>query len=217
MDRQSLAQLRSKAESFYQLASQRAARVPVKARVVLGLFLVAAVLMAVHTALTAKDASLHLKVQHGFHGAQVSVWVDGELAFSNKITGAAKKKFGLIPTDVVQGSLSQIIPVRSGQHKVRVRVEPDDATPQEDSISGDFAANTEHSLSVSARHSSLSLAWQGSGSAPVETASSFAWFSRYAGSLFLTIAGSIMSAVAGYVLRELPGRLGSNSNSTPKA
>jgi hypothetical protein len=30
--------------------------------------------------------------------------------------------------------LSQIIPVRSGQHNVRVRIEPDDAAMQEDTI-----------------------------------------------------------------------------------
>jgi hypothetical protein len=216
MDRQDLAELRSKAASLYQQASQRTALVPVKARVVFGFFLLAALLMAVHTAFTAKDSSLHLKLQHGFHDAQVSLWVDGDLAFSGKITGSAKKKFGLIPTDLMQGSLSQIIPLRSGTHKVRVRIEPDDAAAQEDSITGDFASNTERSLFVSARHSSLSLSWQGSGGAPAESASSFSWFSRYAGSLFLTIAGSMMSAVAGYVLRELPGRLVSNSNSTPK-
>lgn len=92
-----------------------------------------------------------LKLQHGFHDAQVSLWVDGDLAFSGKITGAAKKKFGLIPTDSVRGSLSQIIPVRYGQHSVRVRIEPGDAAMQEDSIGGDFAHNTERDLSVSAR------------------------------------------------------------------
>jgi hypothetical protein len=123
----------------------------------------------------------------------------------------------LIPTDSVQGSLSQIILVRSGQHNVRVRIEPDDATMQEDSISGNFTHNTERALSVSARHSGLSLSWQGTGSAPAETFSSFGWFSRYAGSLLLTIAGSIMSALTGYAIRELPGRLRSTSGSAPKA
>ena len=134
MNREHIAQLRAKTALFYQHARQWAARVPVKARVVLGLFLVAALLMAVHTALTAKDASLHLKLQHGFHNAQVLVWVDGDLAYSGKVTGSPKKRFGLIPTDSVQGSLSQIIPVRSGQHEVRVRIEPDDATMQEDGM-----------------------------------------------------------------------------------
>jgi hypothetical protein len=217
MNQESIAQLRAKAGSLYQQARLAVERLPVKARVLLGLFLVAALLMAIHTALTAKDANLHLKLQHGFRDAQLSVWVDGDLAFSGKVTGSTKKKFGLIPSDSVQGSLSQIIPVRSGQHNVRVRIEPDDAAMQEDSTSGDFARNTERELLVSARRSSLSLSWQGIGSAPVETSSSFAWISRYAGSLFLTLAGSIMSAIAGYAIRELPARFRSTSDATPKA
>jgi translation initiation factor IF-1 len=133
-NRDHMAQLRIKAALLYQQGLQWAARVPVKARVVLVLFLVAAFLMAFHTALTAKDSSLHLKMQHGFHNAQFSVWVDGDLAFSGKVSGSTRKKFGLIPTDSVQGSLSEIIPVRSGRHKVRVRIEPDDAAMQEDGI-----------------------------------------------------------------------------------
>jgi hypothetical protein len=216
MNRESIAQLCATAGSRYQQARLWIERVPIKARVLLGLFLVAALLMAIHTALTAKDANLHLKLQHSFRDAELSVWVDGELAFSGKVTGSTKKKFGLIPTDSVQGSLSQIIPVRSGEHKVRVRVEPNDAAMQEDSTSGDFAHKSERELLVSARRSSLSLSWQGTGSAPLETSSSFAWISRYAGSLFLTLAGSIMSALAGYAIRELPARLRSTSNSTPK-
>ncbi len=217
MSREHIAQLRAQAGLLYQQACQWTTRVPVKARVLLGLFLAAALLLALHTALTAKDASLHLKLQHGFRNAQVSVWVDGDLAYSGKVTGSTRKKFGLIPTDSVQGTLSQIIPVHSGQHNLRVRIEPDDAAMQEDSISGNFAHNTERDLSVSARHSSLSLSWQGTGSAPAESSSSFAWLSRYAGSLLVTIVGSIMSALAGYAIRELPNRLRSTADVTPKA
>src|SRR5215470_10869235 len=161
MNRQYIDRFHANAAIVWQQARQAAARVSIKARVVLGLFLVAAVFLAAYTGLTAKDSSLHLKVQHGFHNAQVSVWVDGDLAYSGTITGSTKKRFGIIPTDSVQGTLSQIIPVRSGQHNVRVRVSPDDATAQDDTISGDFARNSERDLSVSARHSGLSLAWQG--------------------------------------------------------
>jgi hypothetical protein len=217
MNPEQIAQLRAKARSLCQSAVLWVRRVPLKARVLLGFFLVAAILMALYTALTAKDASVHLKLQHSFRSAQVSIWVDNDLAFSGKITGAAKKKFGLIPTDAQQGSLSRIIPVRSGQHNVRVRLEPDDAAMQEDSINGDFAHNAERDLTVSARHSGMSLSWQGTGSAPPESVSGFAWLSRYAASLILTITGSIMSALAGYVLRELPARLRASADATPKA
>jgi hypothetical protein len=216
MNRQHIAQLRAKAALLCQQARQVAAHLPMKARVVLGLFLVSAVLMATYTALTARDSSLHLKVQHGFHNAQVSVWVDGDLAYSGAVTGSAKKRFGFLPTDSVQGTLSQIIPVRSGQHTVRVRIAPDDATAQDDTISGEFARNTERDLAVSARHSGLSLAWQGTSSAEAATSSSFAWLSRYAGSLLLTIAGSVISALTGFAIRELPSRLRSTTDSAPK-
>jgi hypothetical protein len=217
MNTERIAQLRAKAALLDQQAMQWIKRVPLKARILLGLFLLAAVLMAIHTALTAKDASLHLKLQHGFRSAQLSVWVDDEVAFSGKITGATKKRFGLIPTDAQQGSFSQIIAVRSGRRSIRVRIQPEDAAPQEDNITGDFASNVERDLSVSARKNGLALSWQGTGSAPVETASSFSWLSRYASSLFLTITGSIMSALAGYAIRELPARLRSAPDSTPKA
>jgi hypothetical protein len=217
MNNATRAQLRAQAALLKQQAMQWIKRVPVKARVLLGLFLVAALLMALHTALTVRDASLHLKLQHGFRSAQVSLWVDDDLVFSGKITGAAKKKFGLIPTDSQQGSLSQIIPLRSGQHNIRVRIQPEDASPQEDSISGDFPRNAERDLSVAARKNGLSLSWQGNSSVPAETASSFAWISRYAASLFLTLTGSIMSALAGFAIRELPARLRSSPESTPKA
>jgi len=218
MSREHIAQLRAKSALFYERACQLTARIPVKARVVLALFLVAAVLLAVHTALTAKDASLHLKLQHGFHSAQVLVWVDNDLAYSGRVTGSTKKRFGLIPTDSVQGSLSEIIPLRSGQHKVEVRIEPDDATMQEDNISGYFDHHAERDLSVSVRQSGLSLSWLGTTSiSQAETSSSFVWFSRYAGSFLLTIAGSIVSALTGYAIRELPARVRSTSESVPKA
>lgn len=62
MDRRNIVYLRANARNL-------AAGVSMKGRVVLGLFLVGAVLIAIYTAITEKDSSLHLKVQHGFHSA----------------------------------------------------------------------------------------------------------------------------------------------------
>lgn len=217
MNRQQIARLRETAVSLCKRGRACAARVPLRARIILGLFLASAALMSIYIALTANDASLHLKLQHDFHSAQVAVWVDDDLAYSGRITGSTRKKFGLIPSDSVQGNLSQIIPVRSGQHNIRLRVEPDDVAVEENSINGSFSHHTERDLVVSARHRGLSLSWQGIGKVPGETSSSFDWLSRYAGSFFLTITGSIMSALAGYAIRELPARMRSTPDSTPKA
>ncbi len=203
MDQERIAQLRTQVAQLGQQGRSWLSRIPVKARWALGLFLLAALFMALHTTFFAKNASLHLRVQHDFRGADLSVWVDGDLAYSGKLQGSVKKKFGLIP-ESVQGSLSQIVPVSSGTHQLRVRVVADDGSSQEDSISGDFASNAERELSVLARHRGVSLAWRGNSSTPQSSGSG--WFSHYAGTLFLTIAGSIISALTGFVLKELPAR-----------
>jgi hypothetical protein len=80
-----------------------------------------------------------------------------------------------------------------------VRVVSEDGTTQEDSIIGDSARNTERELSVSARHSELSLAWQATNTSGPSSRSG--WFAGYAGTLFLTIAGSIISHLCTHRVR----------------
>jgi hypothetical protein len=215
MQEQSSVDLRVRWISTWQRIKPALARVPAKAWVVLGLFLAAAVMMAVRTAISSRDAILHLRVQHGFRSAQISVWVDGDSAYSSRLSGSMKKRFGLIP-DSVQGTFSQSIPLSSGQHTIRVRVEPEGGSPMEDNIAGAFEKHSERDLSVNARKSGISLAWQGGTSTGDTDSPEAGWFSRYAGSLFLTIAGSIISALTGYAIRELPGYIRSRQNVEPR-
>jgi hypothetical protein len=215
MDQDRIQEIRAHAAVLWQKDRVWAARVPVKAWFVLGLFLLSAVLMGAYTAFAGRDASLRLKVQHSLRGAQLSVWVDGDLVYSGKLIGSARKKFGLIPD--VQGSLSETVPVSSGTHQVRIRVASDDGTVQEDSISGEFARNSQHTLYVFARRDDISLGWQGAPTAVAQSASSSTgFFSRYTGSLLLTIAGSIISALTGYAIRELPKQIASRQGEAPK-
>jgi hypothetical protein len=175
---------------------------------ILGLFLFAAALMAIHVTLVARDASLRLKVQHGLRSAQLSVWVDDDLVYSGKLVGTMKRKFGIIPD--LQGSLSETLPVPSGTHQVRVRVASDDGSAQESMITGEFARNSQRTLAVNARRSDVSLNWQGADASVTDSsASATGWFSRYAGALMMTVAGSIVSALAGYIIRELPKQIAS--------
>jgi hypothetical protein len=96
-----------------------------------------------------------------------------------------------------------------------VRVVSEDGPTQEDSVTGDFARNTERELSVSARHRELSLAWQATNTTGPPSGSG--WFAGYAGTLFLTIAGSIISALSGFALREVPAHIRARQNAEPKA
>ena len=216
MSRDDAGHVRLKAGFLFRQANEFITRIPPKVRVVSCLFIVAAVLIAVYSQLTAKNSVLHLKLQHSFRSAQISVWVDGDLGYSGRVSGLTRKRFGLIPTDSLQGSLSEIVPVSSGQHNIRVRVEPEGAVTQEDRISGSFVSNNERALLVSARQSGLSMSWIGGGNSPAEPPPSAGWFSRYAGSLFLTIAGSIISALTGFAIKELPGRFRPTGDAAPK-
>jgi hypothetical protein len=214
MDQQSTAELRAQAAAVWQKARTLAAGVPLKAWVVFGFFLTAALLMAVHTALSARDSNIRLKVQHSLRSAQLSVWVDGDLAYSGKLTGSIRKRFGLIPD--LQGTLSETLPVSSGTHQVRVRIASDDGSVQEDTINAEFARNSQRTLLVNARHGDLDLSWQGESSAVEEASSESGWVGRYAGTLLLTIAGSIISALTGYAIKELPGHIRARQSAEPK-
>jgi hypothetical protein len=189
--------------SLWQNTRRRLARVPLKFWVVLALSALAATLLALHSAHADKSASLHIKVQHGFRNGELSVWVDGERASSDKLTGYVRKKFGLIP-ESVQGSFSRTVPVAPGNHQIRVEVSGDDGFNQEETISADFVRNTERSLAIATRRGDIVLSWQGTGSVPVENSSGLAWLSRYASTLLVTIAGSIISALTGFAVREVP-------------
>jgi hypothetical protein len=210
------ARIRAHAVAIWQKARNQFVRLPATVRVMLSLFLLAALLMALHTAFLGKDASLQLKVQHSLRSAQLSVWVDGDLAYSGTLVGNTKKRFGLIPS--IQGNLLETVPVTPGAHQIKVRIVSDGGM-HEDAISGDFARNGQRTLSVSASRADVSLGWQslnGNSQSATEASESSSgskgWFSRYAGTLIMTVAGSIISALTGFALRELPKQLVSRTS-----
>src|SRR6266704_1407447 len=141
MDQQSLPGMHPPVPTplWWQKIEVQVRALPVKAWLVLGLFL------GLHTAFAAKDSILHVKVQHGFRSALLSVWIDGELAYSSKLTGSMKKKLGLIP-ESVQGNLAQTIPLASGTRELRVRVETPDGSVQEQTVGAEFVRNGERTL-----------------------------------------------------------------------
>jgi hypothetical protein len=215
MDQDRTASLRARAVALYQQTRTRAMRLPITVWLILGLFLFAAALMAIHATLGARDASLHLKVQHGLRSAQLSAWVDGDLVYSGKLVGTMKRKFGIIPD--LQGSLSETLPVPSGTHEVRIRVASDDGSVQESTITGEFARNSQRTLAVNARRTDVLLSWQGANASLTDSSvSATGWFSRYTGSLMMTVAGSIVSALAGYIIRELPKQIASRQGEAPE-
>lgn len=218
MNLEGMAAIRARVVALWQRARGQFVRLPATARVMLGFFLLAALLMALHTAFSGKDASLRLKVQHSLRSGQLSLWVDGDLAYSGSLVGNAKRKFGLIPE--VQGNLSETLPVAPGTHQIKLRI-VSDSGERENTISGDFAHNQQQILSVNASRADLSLHWQPFTSQSTDavgaqsSSGNNGWFSRYAGTLMMTVAGSIISALTGFALRELPKRIVSGPREAP--
>ena len=215
MDSQHTTGLRSRVSDIYQRRRELASRVPAKAWVVLGLFFIAAILMALHTAMSSKDAYLRLNLQHSFRNADLAVWVDGDRVYSGKLHGVSRKKFGLL-NEGVHGSLSENIAVPSGKHRVRLQVTSDDGSV-EDSVSGEFIRNHEVALLATARPSAVSLAWESAAGQNDSPAEGPGWFARYAGTVFLSIGGSIISALTGFAIKEVPARLRSRQPTEEKA
>jgi len=220
MEQNSFAHFRPKLAALCSRSRQWLAALPFKAQIVLAVFVLAALLLALHTALWSKDSSLRVRLQHGFRSAQLTVLIDGHRVYSGKLVGYSKKKYVLVG-ETVEGSLSQIFPVSSGTHDILVRVEPGDGTVQEENLSGVFVSGAGRTVFISARHSGLTMSWaRESEAAPMEAAaesSSPGWFSKYAGALFLTVIGSIASALTGFAIKELPGYLRTRQDNLPKA
>ncbi len=218
MEENQFAQLRPKLAPLWTRICRGLKSLP--AQIVLAISLLAALVLGFHIGLSRKDSSLHLRLQHGFRSAQVTILIDGHKVFSGKLVGYSKKKYALFG-ETVEGSLAQVFPVSSGMHDILVRIEPGDGTVQEENLSGAFTSGAGRTLSVSARHSGLIMSWA-AGSDPVANqepaeSSGAGWFAKYAGTLILTIVGSIASALTGFMVKELPGYLRNRQETSPKA
>src|SRR5207237_10383492 len=99
-------EIRAQAGALWRRATAQIIRIHVTARVLHGFLLLAGILMAAHITLAGKDASLRLKVQHGFRTAQFSMRIDGALVHPGKLIGALVRIYSLIPASL-QGSISE--------------------------------------------------------------------------------------------------------------
>jgi len=109
----------------------------------------------------APSATLDLAVQHQFKDATLYVWVDGKLALTRPLHGAAQKK--LVVFNGVRGVESETMKVSAGKHVLRFRaLSGDQTTDLSKTISADFAAGRDKSLQVTFdRHNTIMrLTWQ---------------------------------------------------------
>jgi eukaryotic-like serine/threonine-protein kinase len=98
-------------------------------------------------AMPRKDANLHIRVEHRFPSAQVLVWVDDQLAYKESSDATVKRRMVLFKE--VKGYKSDSIPLVSGEHKIRVRVQStDDSYDRTAVINGIVPPNAERELKI---------------------------------------------------------------------
>ena len=194
---------------FWPQFSEFRRRLPLWTQISAGVLVCMLMLAALHSIFFGRGSVLHLRVQHGFASADIGVFVDDDSVYSGKLTGTMKKKY-VVFGNTMQGALTQEIRVSSGSHRIRVQLTSSDGRVQQDSVTADFARNSDRTLLVNARRGDLDLEWIG-GSAPAASDSSPAptsgGLSHYGTTIFMSIAGSIMSALTGYAIRQVPGYL----------
>src|SRR5260370_41136778 len=87
-------------------------RIPPKARLPVLAGAVVLITLAAYTSLSSGPAVLNVVCRHNFRSAELSVFIDGKLSYTDQISGTEKKRFGVgILGKQVEGTVSKSLPV----------------------------------------------------------------------------------------------------------
>lgn len=109
----------------------------------------------------ALPATLDLGVQHQFKDATLFVYIDGKVALTRPLHGAAQRK--LIVFNGVRGVESETLQVPAGRHVLRIRaLSTDQTTDLSRTVIADFVGGDDKSLEITfEKHNSvMRLTWQ---------------------------------------------------------
>lgn len=145
--------------------------------------------------------------QHNFRRAEISIFVDHDLVFRGPLTGAVRKRFGVLES--VQGSFSKRLDVPAGQHELEVSLSaPAEGYKAVKSTVADLSRDSRKTLVINPR-GGLQLAWQEDPSIAQEGT---AGYRKYSSPALVTIWGSAVSATIGFFIQEfLRGRMRSRT------
>lgn len=157
------------------------------------------VVLACYLALSVGSAKLKLVGRHGFRSAEVSVWVDGKLAYSDQVSGNAKKRLGIFGR--AGGTFSRTLGLAAGEHVVQVRLaSPTEHYDQTRRCGVNLIPGKEATLLISGERGGLSLAYHGPPVMPAELPGHD--YAAVVRSLLVTVGGSVTSAVIGFLVQD---------------
>jgi len=179
--------------------------IPRKARLAVCCGLLVLIPLALHSYLSNGRGDLNLICRHNLQSAELTVSIDGKLAFSESSAGTVKKRFGFLDKKV-EGTLSKAVSLPLGKHTIRVNLKSSpERFDQTRQIAVNMVAGKESTVLITSQRGDLSLAYQGASVASNEVEAAVVPASVW--SILITVAGSAASAAIGFMVQEfLRGR-----------
>lgn len=179
-------------------------RIPRKAYWTALLLIGALALFSWRFSMIGETATLKLKVQHSFKAADIAVFIDGDSRYTGKLSGTAKRRFGM--RNNAQGNFSQSFRLRPGSHVVRVQIKSvADGYNQTSELPVELAANKEQELLVAGDRRAVTLRAPTQATESSATSAAPTWYQSYFMSLSLTLSGTVVSMLFGYLVQQLVG------------
>jgi hypothetical protein len=197
------------APSRWRALQMRFCKMPLWTRYGAITLLLIAAIFAVYAAVPAEQAHLQIICQHSFRSAQLSILVDGSVAYSNNVNVASKKRLGILPKGQSGPEIfSKVIDVPTGKHVVQVRISaPGEGFDQVRSAAADFTSDHESILQINAtRRNALAVNFDGATTSAAATNASSAPDShplpRNGITIVFSILGTMLSASISFLVQE---------------
>jgi hypothetical protein len=156
--------------------------------------------LAVYTCMFSASSTLNVVCRHSLRSAELTIFIDGKIAHTEQLSGAARKRFGLFDTRI-EGSFSKSLSVPAGRHSVQVRLRSAaDGFDQARGCNVNLLAGQDATVVATTQRGGMSLAYQGP---PVSDRGEMAsgYFSSLR-NLLVTVFGSAASAAIAFVVQE---------------
>jgi hypothetical protein len=155
--------------------------------------------LAIYTSLSSQPATLNLLCRHNLPTAELSVFIDGKLSFTDHLSGTASKRFGLFGKQV-SGTFSKSLSVPSGEHIAQVQLKsPETGFDQTKQCEFNLLPGKEATLLIATQRNELSVAYEGPAVDPVKAGADYSESLR---AILLTVMGSAVSAAIGFFVQE---------------
>jgi len=180
-------------------------KLPRTARIGALTLLLVFVLVAVYAFSPAESSRLQIICQHNFRSAQISVLVDGSVAFSGPLTANTKKRGNILPKGLSAAeSFSKVISVSPGKHVVQVHITaPAEGFDQARTVATDVSPEKESILTINAtRRNALAVNYEGATVTRASTADEPHSTPRGGMTIVFSILGTMLSASISFLVQE---------------